>query len=222
MTWIKTGAAVGVLTLGASRPPRTDRAGTGTSTKGSAMGLSTRIKTPHGLRNFRTNLRRKRVLRHLNRDLAGFSNKQLADLLAKARMRRSDLFTDFTGNRANRQLMGHMLSHFDIDRELACEHQWHKLVHAEGACAQCANVEKCRRWLAWGRNNDAPNVFCRNAGLFTQMRLDLALLTRSTPRTYAYGAAFSSPQAEAIGDAWRRQRRRPEGPHWLRGRGQSD
>ena len=186
------------------------------------MGLSTRIKVAHGLQNFRKNLRRKRVLRHLNRDLAGYSNKELADLLARARMRRSELFTGFKGNRPHRQLLGRMLSHFGIDRELACEHQWHKLVRADKACAHCANVEKCRRWLAWGRKNDAPNVFCRNAALFTQLRLDLALLTRTAPRTYAHGAGLFSSQAEAVGGAWHRQRRREEAPHWLRGRGQGD
>lgn len=186
------------------------------------MGHSTRIKVTHGLRAFRANLRRKRVLRHLNRDLAGYSNKELADLLARARMRRSELFTGFNGNRPNRQLMGRMLRHFDIDRELACEHHWRKLVHAEKACARCANAEKCQRWLAWGRKNDAPNVFCRNAGLFTQMRLDLAVLARTTTRIYAYGAAFSSPQAEAVGSAWRQQRRHEAALPWRRGLGQSD
>jgi hypothetical protein len=158
------------------------------------MGHSTRIKVTHGLRTFRANLRRKRVLRHLNRDLAGYSNKELADLLARARMRRSELFTGFTGNRPNRQLMGRMLRHFDIDRELACEHHWRKLVHAEKACARCANAEKCQ----------------------------LAVLARTTTRTYAYGAAFSSPQAEAVGSALRRQRRHEAAPPWRRGLGQSD
>ena len=50
--------------------------------------------------------------------------------------------------------------------------------------------------------------------IFTQMRLDLALLTRATPRTYAIGAG--SAQAAAVGGAWRRQRRREATPHWRR------
>ncbi len=184
--------------------------------KGTAMSRSTRVAVTHGFRRFRSNLRRKRVLRHLNRDLAGYSNGELASLLAKAGLRRSQLFTGFKGNRPNRRLMGRMLQHFDIDRELACEHQWRKLVHAETACARCANVEKCQRWLAWGRKNDAPKVFCRNAGLFTQLRLDLAVLSRATPRTYAFGAGPASDQAEAVGSAWRRQNRLEEKPHWRR------
>jgi len=173
----------------------------------------------HGLQNLRANLRRMRVLRHLNRDLAGFSNKELADLLAEAGIGRSGLFTGFKGNRPNRPLMGQMLRHFDIDREIACEHHWRKLVHAEKACARCANVEKCQRWLAWGRKSDAPNVFCRNAGLFTQMRLDLALLARAKPRTYGYGHGLASSEAANVASAWRRQHRFQEQPYWRRGSG---
>lgn len=183
------------------------------------MRLSTIANVKHGLRNLGARLRRKRVLRHLNRDLAGFSNKELASLLANARIGRSELFTDFKGNRRNRRLMGQMLSRFDIDREMACEHHWRKLVHAEKACAHCANAEKCRRWLAWDRRNDAPNVFCRNAGLFTQMRLDLALLARTKPRAYAYGTGFASSEAETVASAWRRQRRFEDQPYWRRGPG---
>jgi hypothetical protein len=151
------------------------------------MRLSTTANVKHGWQNLGANLRGKRVLRRLNRDLAGFSNKELTDLLARAGIGRTDLFTGFQGNRRNRRLMGQMLSHFDIDRETACEHHWRKLVHAEKACARCANVDKCQRWLAWGRKNDAPDVFCRNAGLFTQMRLDLDLLARTQPRTTTKG-----------------------------------
>lgn len=183
------------------------------------MRLSPIANVKHALRNLRTRLRRNQVLRHLNRDLANFSNKELANLLANARIGRSELFTDFKGNRRHRQLMGQMLSRFDIDRELACEHHWRKLVHAERACSQCANAQKCRRWLAWGRRNDAPNVFCRNAGLFTQMRLDLALLARTKPRTYAYGTGIASSEAETVASAWRRQRRFEDQPYWRRGPG---
>jgi len=183
------------------------------------MRLSTTANVKHRLRNLRANLRRKRVLRRLNRGLAGFSNKELADLLAEAGIGRTDLFTDFRGNRQTRGLMGQMLTHFDIDREMACEHHWRKLVHAEKACARCANVDKCQRWLAWGRKNDAPNVFCRNAGLFTQMRLDLAFLARTMPRTYGYGHGLVSSEAANVASAWRRQRRFQEQPYWRRGPG---
>lgn len=176
------------------------------------MRLSTTANVKHRLRNLRANLRRKRVLRRLNRDLAGFSNKELADLLAEAGIGRTDLFTGFRGNRQNRGLMGQMLTHFDIDREMACEHHWRKLVHAEKACARCANVDKCRRWLAWGRKNNAPNVFCRNAGLFTQVRLDLAFLARTTPRIYAFGDGPASSEAATVASAWSRLRLLEEEP----------
>ena len=183
------------------------------------MRLSTNANVKHRLRNLRANLRRKRVLRRLNRDLAGFSNRELADLLAKAGIGRMDLFTGFRGNRRHRRLMGQMLSRFDIDRETACEHHWRKLVHAEKACARCANADKCQRWLAWGRKNDAPNVFCRNAGLFTQMRLDLDLLARTQPRTYAYESGLASSEAANVASAWGRLRRLEEEPPWRRGPG---
>jgi hypothetical protein len=185
--------------------------------KGAAMRLSTTANVKHPVRIFRANLRRKRVLRRLNRDLAGFSNKELADLLTKAGIGRTDLFTSFKGNRPNRHLMGQMLGRFDIDRETACEHHWRKLVHAEKACALCPNVNRCQRWLAWGRKNNAPNVFCPNAGLFARMRLDLDLLARTMPRTYAYGNGFVSSEAETVASAWGRLRRFEEEPYWRRG-----
>ena len=116
----------------------------------SLMHLPSIIDFKHSWQSLRAALRHQRALRHLNRDLAGFSNKELADVLTKVGVRRSDLFTGFKGNRRHRRLMGQMLSRFDMDRETACEHHWRKLVHAEKACARCPNVDKCQRWLAWG------------------------------------------------------------------------
>ena len=179
------------------------------------MQLSPIIDFKHPWRSLRATLRRNRALRHLNRDLAGLTNKELADLLAKAGLRRGELFTGFKGNLRHRRLMGQMLTRFDIDHETACEHHWRQLVHAEKACARCLNAEKCRRWLAWGRNNGAPYVFCRNAGLFAQMRQHLDLLLRARPRTYAYDGGSASAEAATVATAWSRVSQLAARPSWL-------
>jgi Family of unknown function (DUF6455) len=137
------------------------------------MHLSPIVEMKHPWHKLGLALRRHRARRRLNRDLVGFTNRELAGLLARAGIRRSDLFAGFKGNRRHRRLMGEMLARFGIDRETACADRWDEVSYAERTCAQCPNAGKCRRWLAWGRNNDAPYVFCRNAGLFTQLRLDL-------------------------------------------------
>ena len=129
------------------------------------------LKRP--MHRFALALSRKRARRRLHRTLAGFTKQQLAELLSDAGIRRSDLFANFNSHPRHRRLMGEMLARFGVDRETACAYHWDELVEAETACAQCPNADKCRRWLAWGRNNGAPNVFCRNAGRFTQMRLNL-------------------------------------------------
>ena len=115
--------------------------------------------------------------------------------------------------------MGQMMAHFDIDRETACTHHWRKLVYADKVCARCSNVPKCQRWQAWGRKNDAPNVFCPNAGLFTQLRLDLDLLTRTRPRTYAQGSGVTPTEAAAVAAAWRAQDRAEADPFRRRSSG---
>jgi hypothetical protein len=161
-------------------------------------------------------LDRRRALRRLNRDLAEFTNKDLADVLARVGIRRSDLFTGFSGNLRHRRLMGHMLVRFGIDRETACQHYWRNLVQAERACAHCSNADKCERWLSWGRTNNAPNVFCRNAGLFTQIRLNLDRLTRASPRTYGLESGLASAEAAHIAEAWSRLHQIEAQPFWLR------
>jgi len=163
-------------------------------------------------------LRRSRARRRLNRTLVGFSNKELTDLLANAGMRRSDLFAGREGTPRHRRLMGHMLVRFGIDRETACQHSWRSLAQAERACAQCANAGKCERWLAWGRTNNAPTVFCRNAGLFTQMRLDLDCLTRTQPRTYALEGRLAGAEAARIAEAWNGLRDLEARPFWRKER----
>lgn len=176
-------------------------------------------KMKRRLRRVKATLRRSRARQRLSRDLAGLTNKDLTDLLARAGLRRSDLFTGFEGNPRHRGRMGQIMAHFDIDRETACAHHWRKLVYADKICAGCPNVPKCHRWLAWGRKNEAPNVFCPNAGLFTQLRLDLDLLMRTTPRTYAYQAGSPSSQAAQVAAAWGGPECAPDEAFWRRGSG---
>ena len=124
----------------------------------------------HPIRRTMLDLRRRWVLRRLSKGLSNFTNKELADLLVKAGIRRSELFTSFKGNALHRRLMGQMLTHFSVDRERASEHRWLDLVYAERVCARCPNKGRCRRWFEWGMNNNAPDIFCPNAGFFHQMQ----------------------------------------------------
>lgn len=131
--------------------------------------------------------RRQRALRRLRSELRRHTQGELSGLLVRAGLRRADLFAAFKGNARHRQLMGHMMARFGIDRERAIAHCWGNLLHAEAVCLQCPNRGRCRRWLAWGAANNAPNAFCPNAGLFAQLRLGLARLTREQARTYGSG-----------------------------------
>jgi len=136
--------------------------------------------------NVDLDLRRRWVLRRLSKGLSCFTDKELVDLLASAGLRRSELFTSFKGNALHRQLMGQMLTHFSVDEEKASEHHWPNLVYAERVCARCPNMGRCRRWFEWGGNNNAPNIFCPNAGLFHQMRLALQRqMIEARTQTYA-------------------------------------
>ena len=136
--------------------------------------------------NVDLDLRRRWVLRRLSKGLSCFTDKESVDLLASAGLRRSELFTSFKGNALHRQLMGQMLTHFSVDDEKASEHHWPNLVYAERVCARCPNMGRCRRWFEWGGNNNAPNIFCPNAGLFHQMRLALQRqMIEARTQTYA-------------------------------------
>ncbi len=67
---------------------------------------------------------------------------------------------------ARRRLMAGIMGHFRIDMAQAVERHWDELRRAELSCADCAKRRRCCRWQAWGRSNDAPLAFCRNAELF--------------------------------------------------------
>jgi hypothetical protein len=126
------------------------------------------------IHSIRSGLRRRHAISRLNRGLARFTETELEDLLSKADIRRSELFTGFKGNAVHRQLMGRMLAHLGVDHAQASEHCWIDLIYAESVCARCCNRRRCRRCLKSGRKNGAPTVFCPNAELFYQTRLALA------------------------------------------------
>ena len=134
------------------------------------MQQSISIKIEHFIHRILLDLRRRWTLRRLNKGLSYFTNKELAHLLAKAGIKRSELFTSFKGNALHRRLMGQMLTHFSVDGEKASEHRWPDLVNAERVCARCPSKGRCRRWFEWGVNNNAPIIFCPNAGFFHQMQ----------------------------------------------------
>ena len=84
-------------------------------------------------------------------------------------MSRSDLLTIFKGGAGNRRLMARMMKHFRVDPHHAALRYWGALRDAERVCAHCVSTKRCRRWLDWGANNDAPRIFCPNAELFDDM-----------------------------------------------------
>ena len=137
------------------------------------MQQSITINIEYPIRRIMLDLRRRWILRRLSQGLSCFTNKELVDLLARAGIRRSELFTSFKGNALHRQFMGRMLTHFSVDCKKASDHHWRDLMYAENVCARCPNKGRCRRWLEWGVNHNAPNIFCPNARLFHQMRLAL-------------------------------------------------
>ena len=178
------------------------------------MQQSITINIEHTICRTTLDLRRKWVLRRLSKGLSCFTKKELVDLLARAGIRRSELFTTFKGNALHRQLMGRMLSHFSVDRETASEHHWPDLVYAERVCARCPNKGRCRRWFEWSVNHNAPNIFCPNAGLFHQMRLVQQRRMEARTRTYAYITDTADSEAGRVEAAWNAVRNLEEKSFW--------
>ncbi len=78
------------------------------------MQQSITINIEYPIRRIMLDLRRRWILRRLSQGLSYFTKKELVDLLARAGIRRSELFTSFKGNALHRQLMGQMLNHFSV------------------------------------------------------------------------------------------------------------
>ena len=117
----------------------------------------------------------------LNKTLMSYSDAELDRVLGRAGRRREDVFRIFRGNARNRQLMAHMIEHFGVDLEHAVRHHWDRLKRADGVCIDCPSIRRCRRWIAWGRRNDAARIFCPNAALFDELARATAGRRRPTP-----------------------------------------
>ena len=107
--------------------------------------------------------------RRLRGQIADLSEQELDRALHDLGLTRRDLFTISNRNPDHRNRMAKLLEHFEVDPERALPRYWGALKDAERLCARCRNVTRCRVWLAWGLGNDAPRVFCPNAGLFDEI-----------------------------------------------------
>lgn len=76
-------------------------------------------------------------------------------------MTRADVQTD----------MGTMMRNFNIDLN-ALPHYRDELLDAEHVCATCETVGRCCRWKHQGGKGDAPELFCPNAKLFSELAVD--------------------------------------------------
>ena len=76
-------------------------------------------------------------------------------------MTRADVQTDMDG----------MMRSFCIDFNILPYYR-DELLEAESTCANCATVKRCWRWKHEGRRRDAPELFCPNAKLFSELAVD--------------------------------------------------
>jgi hypothetical protein len=129
--------------------------------------ILTGVGTP--MRRIVSLVARKYAVFRLDGPLGRFSDARLDRWAARAGLARSDLFTPFRGNADHRRLMARMLAYFNVEPAKACASCWQDLRDAEALCARCPNSGRCARWLAWGRRNNAPEVFCPNAALFREL-----------------------------------------------------
>jgi hypothetical protein len=114
-------------------------------------------------------LQRWHARRRLAQALSTLDVTEVDRLLDLVGRRRSELFAAVPGTPPHRIRMGSMMRSFGMDVPHACATRWNSLVEAERRCIACANVPRCRRWLAWGRYNRAPWRFCPNARLFAAL-----------------------------------------------------
>ncbi len=105
----------------------------------------------------------------LKKSVGQLSDEELDRLLISTGRTRKDLFTVFRGNATHRRLMGLMIRHFGLDIDYVIQHHWDALRQAERTCVRCSNVKRCRNWIVWDLENDAPRVFCPNAALLDEI-----------------------------------------------------
>jgi len=73
------------------------------------------------------------------------------------------------GKNPNRVLMFRMMEQFGLKPRLLAAWQWEDVKHADRVCSKCAHVNRCKRWMSWGRKTDAPRIFCPNAAHFDEL-----------------------------------------------------
>lgn len=105
----------------------------------------------------------------LARTVASVSDDKIDTALARAGVSRAGLFTPKDAIAPHRVYMAHMLVVFGVDVQRAAVEHWIDLKAADGECSACPRRGRCHRWLEWGQLNDAPRMFCANAGLFASI-----------------------------------------------------
>ncbi len=99
------------------------------------------------------------------------SDRSIDEALTAHGLGRADLFTPETTFAPHRHRIAAMLViHGLSPRDIARDH-WAELKDADHRCAYCVNTKRCGRWLRWGRQNDAPRMFCPNAATFEQIKV---------------------------------------------------
>ena len=111
----------------------------------------------------------------LARALEHLDDREIDSALRRAGLSRAKLLTPRDAIARHRVRMAHMLAALGIDVRDAVERNWDVLKEADRKCSMCREAGRCRRWLDWGRLNDAPQVFCPNAALFQDIGADQAL-----------------------------------------------
>lgn len=111
----------------------------------------------------------------LARALGHLKDHEIDSALSDAGLSRAKLFTPRDAIARHRVRMAHMLATLEVDVHDAVDWNWEALKQADQTCSLCREVGRCRRWLEWGRVNDAPQVFCPNAPLFQEIGADQAI-----------------------------------------------
>lgn len=101
--------------------------------------------------------------------LVNLPDEELDACLSEAGISRTELFSRSQTKSGYLQRMTRMMRHFRVDRDGVRPRYQGALREAERVCAHCMNVGRCKRWLEWGRSNDAPRVFCPNAELWDEI-----------------------------------------------------
>ena len=120
-------------------------------------------------------------MRTVSRRLAGWSamhptgyppDPERERCLREAGISPAELRSAGKAARGFRGRMTAMMRHFRFNPDAAAPRYHGALRDAERVCMNCTTVSRCKRWLEWGRRNDAPRVFCPNAALFDDAASD--------------------------------------------------